>query len=801
MPASTLRLTRSAARPGRSALCLVGGRRCHVACLGFSSPPPQRSSSWRWPHQPVAPSPPTASPPRCRCSRRPARRTTPPPSRRTTRVTATTASTPTRPSPSSCAASSSSRSPRRPPSRRRPPVWSRRTRQRAALPVAGGSWDEVTDKPFLNDPVDRGANFGVGWGDVTGRMTAFTHSGTTVYAAAASGGVWRSTNNGKHLASRSNDGLPRLSVGALATDPSDGSVWVGTGEANNASENQYGVGVYRLATGSTTWQQVGGSELYGAGSYRIAWINGYVYVATSHGLYRRRGACAPRARRGSSVLRPAGRQGLPAELVGDRRARGARHERRQDPRRRRLGRLQRPARDRATTASTSAPARRAASPGSRRPVTSTRTTIGRDDVQLVATAGCTRSCRTPRPTTCAARAPSCPSRGNPAGPWTRIADVDKLADSDSALGRLDQSRTTRASRPTTTSTSSPTRRTASTSTCSSRRSSSRPTAGRPGTTVGPYWNYDISCDPDDDDPVQLPADDPPRPARRDDLQRPVLGGQRRRRVAPSADLAHSAATGPTSTPRLHTTQNYSIAVGKVGKRPRLLGRPAGQRRVLHAHRPWPASSRRSPVTAATPSSTRRTATARSRSTSTSTCSSPPTAPSHDAAGDLAVLPDGDRPAGRTATRTRGSSHRSRWTSTTQTTGSPAASTCGTTRSRGTPSARGADGCDWKKVYDTGDGHQVTALAANGSDDVRRLVRRLQPADLRPGPGHQLRRGAGTSCRCAGVPEPLHHLDRGRPAERGARLHQHRLVQPPLDPGRRASVTSSSRPTAARRGPT
>ena len=26
---------------------------------------------------------------------------------------------------------------------------------------------------------------------------------------------------------------------------------------------------------------------------------------------------------------------------------------------------------------------------------------------------------------------------------------------------------------------------------------------------------------------------------------------------------------------------------------------------------------------------------------------------------------------------------------------------------------GTEGCDWKAVYDTGDGHQVTALAANG----------------------------------------------------------------------------------------
>jgi len=40
-------------------------------------------------------------------------------------------------------------------------------------------------------------------------------------------------------------GLPRLSIGALATDPADGSVWVGLGEANTAFENFNAFGVYR----------------------------------------------------------------------------------------------------------------------------------------------------------------------------------------------------------------------------------------------------------------------------------------------------------------------------------------------------------------------------------------------------------------------------------------------------------------------------------------------------------------------------------------------------------------------------
>src|SRR4051812_5577342 len=170
------------------------------------------------------------------------------------------------------------------------------------LPTAGGAWREVTGKPFLNDPINRGANFGVGHLVVTGRMTAFAASGGTVYAASASGGVWRSTDRGT-IWRPVDRGLPRLAVGALATDPRDGSVWAGTGEPNNAFETQYGTGVYRLARGSSRWRLVGGPELLGAGTFRIAWIRGHVYAATNHGLYRR-GPDAPPP--------PAGRARVPA---------------------------------------------------------------------------------------------------------------------------------------------------------------------------------------------------------------------------------------------------------------------------------------------------------------------------------------------------------------------------------------------------------------------------------------------------------------------------------------------------------
>ncbi|MGN6380071.1 MAG: hypothetical protein ACTHNU_14050 [Gaiellales bacterium] len=170
----------------------------------------------------------------------------------------------------------------------------------ARMPQVGGRWSEITRRPFLNDPLNRGANYGVGWGYVTGRMTAFTAAGGALYGGSASGGVWRTTDLGGHWTADSS-GLPRLPVGALATDPRNGTVLVGTGESNNAAENQYGVGAFRLVDGR--WHRVGGHELDGAGFFRIRSINGYLYAATNHGLWRR-AETAPDSQRWTLVLKP-----------------------------------------------------------------------------------------------------------------------------------------------------------------------------------------------------------------------------------------------------------------------------------------------------------------------------------------------------------------------------------------------------------------------------------------------------------------------------------------------------------------
>ena len=76
-------------------------------------------------------------------------------------------------------------------------------------------------------------------------MTAFTHSRRTVWAGVGQRRGLAHQQRRPRPGVRINSGLPRLAIGALATSPVNGSIWVGTGEANNASENQYGVGVYQ----------------------------------------------------------------------------------------------------------------------------------------------------------------------------------------------------------------------------------------------------------------------------------------------------------------------------------------------------------------------------------------------------------------------------------------------------------------------------------------------------------------------------------------------------------------------------
>jgi len=171
-----------------------------------------------------------------------------------------------------------------------PAAFAAATTAAGKLATSGGRWQEVTNQPYNSDAVGYRdpiwSNSSGGARDVSGRMTALAVDGTTLYAGAAAGGVWRSTDGGAHWAQifgQQND----LSIGAVAVNPADHSVWAATGEPNTSQDSYAGNGIYRSADGGRTWHLVGGS-LPSHLVYRITFDGaGNVYAATSYGLLKR----------------------------------------------------------------------------------------------------------------------------------------------------------------------------------------------------------------------------------------------------------------------------------------------------------------------------------------------------------------------------------------------------------------------------------------------------------------------------------------------------------------------------------
>ena len=104
----------------------------------------------------------------------------------------------------------------------------------------------------------------------------------TFYVATASGGVWKTTNEGTTWQAIFDD-APSGSVGAISVAPSDSNtIWVGLGEANIFRSSMAGTGVYKSTDAGETWTSMGLVD-----SHHIARIvvhptdNNIVYVAAS----------------------------------------------------------------------------------------------------------------------------------------------------------------------------------------------------------------------------------------------------------------------------------------------------------------------------------------------------------------------------------------------------------------------------------------------------------------------------------------------------------------------------------------
>jgi len=102
----------------------------------------------------------------------------------------------------------------------------------------------------------------------------------TIYVAAASGGIWKSPNNGQTWRPIFDD-KEVSAMGMLAIAPSDTNiVWAGTGEPNSRNTIEPGAGVYKSTNGGGSWTFMGLRETQHIGRIAIDPRNAnVVYVA------------------------------------------------------------------------------------------------------------------------------------------------------------------------------------------------------------------------------------------------------------------------------------------------------------------------------------------------------------------------------------------------------------------------------------------------------------------------------------------------------------------------------------------
>lgn len=101
--------------------------------------------------------------------------------------------------------------------------------------------------------------------NVSGRCTDVAVAGPpgqgrTIYAATASGGLWKTENDGTTWRAVFDD-APATTIGDVAVAASNPEiVWLGTGEANIYRSSQAGIGVYKSTDGGRTWAHKGLSD-------------------------------------------------------------------------------------------------------------------------------------------------------------------------------------------------------------------------------------------------------------------------------------------------------------------------------------------------------------------------------------------------------------------------------------------------------------------------------------------------------------------------------------------------------------
>ncbi len=101
-----------------------------------------------------------------------------------------------------------------------------------------------------------------------------------IYCATASGGLWKTTNNGTTWKPIFDD-QATSTIGDVTVAPSNPEiVWVGTGEPNNRQSSSWGNGVYKSTDGGNTWNHMGLDNTHSIARLAIDHTNpNVVYVA------------------------------------------------------------------------------------------------------------------------------------------------------------------------------------------------------------------------------------------------------------------------------------------------------------------------------------------------------------------------------------------------------------------------------------------------------------------------------------------------------------------------------------------
>jgi len=118
---------------------------------------------------------------------------------------------------------------------------------------------------------------------------------TEFFVAYATGGLWYTHNNGQSFTPLF-DTLPVITIGAIAVDWPDSTIWVGTGEANSSRSSYAGIGVYKSMNWGHSWQYLGLPESQHIGKILLdpldpltAWVAviGHLYSPnTQRGVYK-----------------------------------------------------------------------------------------------------------------------------------------------------------------------------------------------------------------------------------------------------------------------------------------------------------------------------------------------------------------------------------------------------------------------------------------------------------------------------------------------------------------------------------